>query len=188
MAQVMDLNFKLIFYVSVFILVMVSELTLSILFNDNENKFDVVLYLVTIATVTVYNGLFINSYVFLIVVTFNLMINENDIVIYPYIYDIKYQFRIVFCNNSGPVWNSSSLLNRIVFLPPITVWFKYGIHPNGLQQHLVHRSNGRLPQQPKLLVYQQLLKILLSQFYNGLIICILFPNPFYFKQLLVYHQ
>ena len=139
-ARVIVLNFKLILHISVFILIMVLGFNLSVLFIDNENKFDIILYLVKIATTITCNGLFINLYVFIIVVIFDLMINENDIIVYNYIYDIKYQFILVFYHNSGQVWNYSLLLNNIVFLQQIIVYFIYGINHYGLQQYLMGHS------------------------------------------------
>ena len=91
-AHVINMNFRSIVNVSIFILVIELVLTFSILFNDNENKFNVILYLVTTATTTTYSELFINLFVFLIVVIFGLMLNENNIVVYHYIYYSK-EFR-----------------------------------------------------------------------------------------------
>ena len=132
MARVVDINFKLILHVSVFILVMVLQLILSILFNDNENQFDVIFYVVTIPNTTAFNGLFVSIYMF------NLIVNENDITVYHYIYDMEYQFKVVYFNDSGLVCNSSTSLDKIIFLQQVIVCFNYGIYHHGLQQHLVH--------------------------------------------------
>ena len=97
------------------------------IFNDNENKFNEILHLVIIPTTISFNGLFINLYALIIVVTFNLTVTENDIVVYHYVYDNTYQFRVVYYNNSGSVWNYHASLDKIVFLQQIIVYFNYGI-------------------------------------------------------------
>ena len=145
-AYVANMAFRLIFHVLVIIMVTLFILTLMMLLTDNMHQFDTIFYVATVATTTVSTESFINLYVFLIVVLFNLIINENDVVVYDYVYDIGYQCNLIFCNNNGQVWNYSLLMNKIVFLQPKTVWFNYGITQFGLQQYLIHRSSGYLLQ------------------------------------------
>ena len=112
----------------VFMLVITFIFKLIVIFNNNKNKFNEILYLVITATTIPFNGLFISLYVLIIVVIFNLIINENDIVVYHYVYDITYQLKVVYYNNSGSVWNYNTSLNKIVFLQQMLIYFIYGIY------------------------------------------------------------
>ena len=119
MTRVMKIKFLQHFHIFVFMVVVTFIFKLFVIFNDNKNKFNEILYLVTIATTIPFDGLFITLYVLIIVVIFSLIINENDIVVYHYVYHLRYQFKVIFCNNSGSVWNYSLSLDKIVFLQQI---------------------------------------------------------------------
>ena len=112
------------FYVLIFIVIITFVVILIIIFNNTENKFNMILYLVTIVTTISFNVLLINLYVLIIVVIFNLILIENDIAVLDYIYDIKYKFKAVSHNNSGLVWNYNASLDKLVFLQQIILHYK----------------------------------------------------------------